>query len=436
LSPKKKIDHPYIPNSALEVRQEMLEEIGTALRGESVRIRRTHLPSRASVIGTTVRAADKSLFLNGGGNGLIDTTHFDTVRFPPPEWAHSVMAQAAADGSLAYTPYRGHPGVLKDLSQSLSCFLGVTIGPVNLALTPGTQGALFTTLSALIDEGDLVLLPDPEYLFIERMLAFLGAKVERIPVYYEAGIPSLDLDIVQKLMPQKPRLIVFSHPNNPTGAVYGQDMIVRLVALARKHECLVLVDELYSRLVYDGTPFYHLIAQEGMSKHCITLLGPSKTESMSGYRVGVVVGPADVMEGVEQTLAITSLRAPGYAQHLLSKWLVSDSEFLQQRLLDLAALRKTTTNRLREVPGLKVFPQQGTAYLFPDVSALGATDVEVAGRLRREAGVIVSPGYQFGPRGVGHFRVCYARDEVQWDAALGRMVACLTRLADKGGPAA
>ena len=205
--------------------------------------------------------------------------------------------------------------------------------------------------------------------------------------------------------------------------------------LVRKAKSLVLVDELYSRLVYDKTPFHHLVAEEGMMDSCITLLGPSKTESMSGYRVGVVVGPADVMEGVEQTLAITALRAPGYAQHLLSQWLVSDGAFLKQRVMDLDALRKTTAHRLREVPGLKVFPQQGTAYLFPDVSAIGATDVEVAGRLRREAGVIVSPGYQFGPRGIGHFRVCYARDEVQWDAALDRMVACLKRLAEKGCPA-
>ena len=389
-----------------------------------------HLPSRASVIGMTVRAADQSLHLNGGGGGLLDTTHFDTVRFPPPEWAQEIMARAGADGSLAYTPYRGNPTVLNDLSKSLSNFLGVTITSQNLALTPGTQGGLFTTLSALIDEGDLVLLPDPEYLFTERMLAFLGARVERIPVYYEKGTPTLDLDLIEKLMPQKPRLILFSHPNNPTGSVYGHDTITRLATLVRKAKSLVLVDELYSRLVYDKTPFHHLVAEEGMMDSCITLLGPSKTESMSGYRVGVVVGPPDVMEGVEQTLAITSLRAPAYAQHLLSKWLVSDGDFLKQRVRDLDALRHTTTRRLREVPGLTVVPQQGTAYLFPDVSALGVPDVEVAGRLRKEAGVIVSPGYQFGPRGLGHFRVCYARDEAEWDAALDRMVASLTRLAN------
>ena len=368
-----------------------------ASRGESARIKRMHLPSRASVIGMTVRAADTSLHLNGGGDGLIDTTHFDTVRFPPPEWAQAIMARASADGSLAYTPYRGHPSVLKDLSQSVSRFLGVTVKSANLALTPGTQGGLFTTLSALVDEGDLVLLPDPEYLFTERMLAFLGARVERIPVHYESDTPTLDLDLVETLMPQKPRLILFSHPNNPTGAVYGQDMIARLAALARKHNCLVLVDELYSRLVYDQTPFHHLVAQDGMLEHCITLLGPSKTESMSGYRVGVVVGPADVMDGVEQTLAITSLRAPAYAQHLLSQWLVSDGAFLKQRVRDLDALRKTTTNRLREVPGLTVFPQQGTAYLFPDVSALGSTDVEVAGRLRRGPVSSCRPGTSSAP---------------------------------------
>lgn len=401
-------------------------------RGQSNRLRRMHLPQRQQYIGMTVRDADKSLQLNGGGNGLLDTTHFDTVRFPPPEWVAEVMADATADGSLAYTPYRGHPGVLSTLTRSVGQFLGVSFTADNIALTPGTQAGLFTTLSALIDEGDLVILPDPEYLFTERMLAFLGARVERVPIRYEGGSVGLDFDAIQPVMARRPRLMLLSHPNNPTGAVYDHQTITRLAEITRDAGCLVLIDELYSRLVYDQTPFYHLASEPAARDNCITLLGPSKTESMSGYRVGVVVGPADVIEGVEQTLAVTSLRAPAYAQHLLSRWLIDDVDFLKTRIQDLAALRTMTTDRLREVPGLKVYPQQGTAYLFPDVSALNVPDIEVAGSLRREAGVIVSPGYQFGPLGIGHFRVCYARDEAEWAAALDRMVACLCRLAKNG----
>jgi aspartate/methionine/tyrosine aminotransferase len=139
------------------------------------------------------------------------------------------------------------------------------------------------------------------------------------------------------------------------------------------------------------------------------------------------------MEAVEQTLAATSLRAPAYAQHLLTRWLVEDADFVAERIVDLAALREMTLEALRTVPGLTMTPQGGTAYLFVDTSALGVSDQEIAGALQREAGVIISPGYQFGPSGVGHFRVCYARDETEWAAALAKMVTCLSGIAARQG---
>jgi aspartate/methionine/tyrosine aminotransferase len=402
---------------------------------ESERIRRTHLEYRSAAPGISVRQADLSLRLDGGGNGLLDTTHFDTVRFPPPWWAEEAMRAAVENGAWAYTPYRGSPEVLGELSVAISGFLGSPVTAANLALTPGTQGALFTTLSSIVNEGDLVLLADPDYLFCERILAFLGARIERIPLAFDTDEPTLDLEMIESFLPQQPKLLVFSHPNNPTGAVYSEKMIARVAELALEGGFRVLVDELYSRLVYESTPFPHLRAQPGMDETAITLLGPSKTESMSGFRIGVVVAPADVIQAVEQCLAMTSLRAPAYSQHLIGRWLVDDHEFLEERIRDLAAIQRVTVAKLLEVPGLRVTPQQGTAYLFIDVSAFGVSDVEVAAALQQEAQVIVSPGYQFGERGLGHFRICYARDEAEWDLALDKIVACLTRLASKAGTA-
>lgn len=395
---------------------------------ESARVRRMHLPARANVLGSTVRAADRSLRLDGGGDGLLDTTHFDTVRFPPPPWAAEVMADAIADGATAYTPYRGAPEVLAPLAEHLTDFIGADVTPANLALTPGTQGALFATLAALVDEGDVVMLADPEYLFTERMLEFVGATVVRIPISIDSAEPSLDLAAIEAVLPEKPTLLVFSHPNNPSGAVFSKVSLERIAQLSVEHGFRVLTDELYSRLVYPGGDFHHMRTFPGMDERCVTMLGPSKTESLSGFRLGVVVGPPDVMNAVEQTLAATALRAPAYGQRLLTRWLVDDQDFLAERLVELAELRDMTVTALRRVPGLEVVPQLGTAYLFCDVSALGATDVEVARALQQEAGVVVSPGYQFGPSGVGRFRTCYARDEREWAAALDRMVGSLTRL--------
>jgi len=395
---------------------------------ESLRLQRTHLPERSALLGMSVREADRSLGLNGAGDGLLDTTHFDTVRFPPPEWALPTFAAAAADGELAYTAYRGGDDVRRICAHSISGLMGVEVDPSrNLALTAGTQAGLFAVLGALVDEGDVVVLADPEYLFVERMLRFLGAEVVRLPFVDAPTGPELDLDQLELLSARGIRLLLTSNPHNPTGAVLGPEAIARLARIAVRDDFLVVIDALYCRLVYGDTPYTHLAAEPGMAERAITLLGGSKTESLSGYRVGMVVGPAPVIDAVEQMIAMLCLRAPAYAQQVMTRWLVDDQDFVAQRVDELQQIQRTTVAALSTVPGLRVHPGAGTAYLWPDVSALGLTDLEVARVLQDEAGVVVSPGYQFGPSGIGHFRICYARDEVPWAAALDRMTTALTR---------
>lgn len=390
------------------------------------RLLRTHLPERAGVLGMSVREADVQLRLDGTGHGLLDTTHFDTVRFPPPDWALAAFSAAASDGEAAYTAYRGSSEVLRICAGSVSRLVGIDVDPTrNLALTTGTQGALFATLSALINEGDVVALTDPEYLFVERMLRFLGAEVVRVGLVDGPDGPQLDLSALEVLARRGIRLFLTSNPHNPTGAVFTAETLNGVAALAVAHDFIVFVDELYCRLVYSATPFTHLAALPGMAERTITSLGGSKTESLSGYRIGLVVAPPDIIDAVEQVLAICCLRAPAYSQHVLEHWLVDDHDFVARRVEELHALQTMTVTALREVPGLVVTPGAGTAYVWPDVSALGLTDVQVARVLQSEANVVVSPGYQFGPSGIGHFRTCYARDETQWAQALRRMVVAL-----------
>lgn len=403
---------------------------------ESRRLQRTHLPERRDQLGMTVREADLSLGLDGAGHGLLDTTHFDAARFPPPDWAISTFAAAAADGTTAYTAYRGSDDVRRICSRSVSELLGIDVDPTrNIAITAGTQSALFAVLSALVDDGDVVVLADPEYLFVERMLRFLGAKVVRLPFdTCDEGLQP-NLDELERLSRLGIKLFITSNPHNPTGTVLSPQVIARLSSVAVQNDFLVLVDELYCRLVYDEVPYTHLAAQPGMEDRTITLLGGSKTESLSGYRVGVVVGPAAVVDAVDQALAMLCLRAPAYAQHVLTKWLVDDGEFVSQRVSELREIQLSTVDQLLTVPGLGVTPGAGTAYLWPDVSELGLSGLEAARILQREAGVVVSPGYQFGPSGMNRFRICYAREERQWSQALERVTAALRGASARPRPA-
>jgi aspartate/methionine/tyrosine aminotransferase len=390
-------------------------------------IDRLSLPERSATLGRSVRDAERELERAAQGD-VLDLTYADTRRFPPPSWAIEDLVAAATGGGASYTPYRGDRAVRERVATNVSGFLGVDIDPArNLLLTPGTQAGLFAALAALIDPGDRVLLVDPDYLASERMLRYLGAEVVPIPLIWE-GVdrPTIDLDALIRALALRPRLLLLSHPNNPTGAVFEAAVIRELAQLAREAGLYIVIDELYARLVYDGQPFHHLIAEEDMQERCVTLLGPSKTESMSGFRLGVAVAPADVADRMEDVLSITALRAPAYAQHALVRWLAEDREFVAQRVRDYQQLRDETVERTNQSGLLQVPMPQGTAYMFPRLVDRSRSDQEVGLHLVREAQVLINPGYQFGERGSGHFRICFAQDERVWNGALDRMITALS----------
>lgn len=392
----------------------------------SRRLAQTHLLDGAAGLPISGRQADVELGLDGAAHGMIDTTHFDVTRFPPPDFALPAFTAAASSGAAAYTGYRGATEVRIHCARSIARLLGVPVDPDrNLVLSTGSQGGLFAALSALVDIGDRVALADPEYLFAERVLRFLGAEVVRIPLRpAETGL-ELDLQRLAEAAASGIRLFLTSNPNNPTGAVYSQETIRGIASLAVQHDFLVIVDELYCRLVYDGAPYWHLAAQPGMDTRTVTVLGGSKTESLTGYRVGAVVASAAVADAIEQMTAFTALRAPAYSQHVLTGWLRDDEEFVASRISQLAVLRQIAADRLRAIPGVRVQPGQGTAYLWPDVSGLGLTSLDAA-RMIADTGVIVSPGYQFGPSGLARFRICYAQGEARLTEALDRIQSALT----------
>jgi len=394
------------------------------------RIVRLWMPERKATLGESLRETEREFEETSSSQNLLDLTYADTHRFPPADWVIEEFSAAATGGSMTYTPYRGDPSVRERVAESVSDFLGFPVDPEReLILTPGTQAALFASLASYVDVGHRVLLPDPEYLSSERMLRFFGAEVEHVPIVWdEDSSPTLAFEAFEAALKRMSRLLLFSHPNNPSGAVYDEASLARIATLARENDVSVVVDELYSRLVYDGKPYLHLAALEGMRERTVTLLGPSKTESMSGYRVGVAVGPAQTIDRMEDVLGVAALRAPAYAQHTLKRWMVDDVEMVAKRISEYQALRDVTVERLSRSEALDVRVPAGTAYAFPKVLNRDASDQEIAKRLKLEAGVVVNPGYQFGPQCDGHFRVCFAQDEEVWSRTLDRIVEVLEAL--------
>jgi aspartate/methionine/tyrosine aminotransferase len=382
------------------------------------------LPEMEPLIGLSVRAAERELENEPGRTPILDATYADTHRFPPPDWAIPTFVTAASGAGMTYTPYRGDQGVRAAVAANVERVLGIPAsGGSSPILTPGTQGALFIALASILSPGDAVILPDPEYLSTERMIRYFGAEVVRVPIRWAApGRPVIDPESLYAAVEQHhPRLLVFSHPNNPTGMIYSDATLELIAELAAEKDFLVLADQLYCRLVYDGEQYTHFAALPGMAQRSVTLLGPSKTESLSGFRLGVAVAPDWLIDRMEDVQSCTALRAPSYAQHLLSHWLAEDSDYLAQRIREYQALRDTTVQTLNDSGLMQVRPSYGSSYVFPKL-LVEVSDREITRRLKREAGVVVNPGYQFGPRGLGHMRLCFAQDEQEWADALGRIL--------------
>jgi aspartate/methionine/tyrosine aminotransferase len=397
----------------------------------SAQIDRLHLHGGAGAGLASVVAAERALEARATelGRPLLNLTYADTKRFPPPSWALEAFTRAACGGGPTYTPYRGDAEVRRHVARSLTSFLGRPIDPEReLILTPGSQAALFTVLASMLESGDRVILPDPDYLAYERLLTFLGASVGRLDLHVNGGSGEFDPEQLRGLVTDDTRCVVLSNPNNPTGAVLSAETVDLVADVAREHDLVVVIDELYSRLIYDERPYVHLGTLPAMAERSVTVLGPSKTESLSGYRLGVAVAPAATIDAMEDVLSVAALRAPAYAQWALVHWLVDDEQFIAERVVDYQRLRDMTVAKLGASSAVDVVVPGGTAYAFPSLTDPSTSDQDVALALMEQADVIVNPGYQFGSNGRGSFRICFAQEERAWAHALERMAGALEGL--------
>lgn len=386
------------------------------------RIARLPIPERTGPHGLN-RGQLEQRVRGAGAKARIehDLTSAHTGAFPPPPYFADGVVESVAAGRPGYTSLRGDGGVRAALAPRLSKMLGVPVDPeTEIALTAGTQAGLFAAMGALVERGDTILVADPEYLCDERVARFFAATVERIPFAKLGEDASLDLDAIEAGFRDGARVLVFSNPHNPTGSVLSRASLERIAELAVEHDAWVIADELYGRFIYDGRPNVHLAALPGMAERCITALGPSKTESASGFRIGVMVGPAAAIDAITAVTEITNVRAPAYSQYALERWLDDDDAFVRGYLDRYRALREITIAGLAQVEGLIAPSPPATAWLFPDVGALGSNDLEATEALMH-AGILVMPGGSFGPAGDTCVRMCFGQPEETWPAAVERI---------------
>lgn len=397
--------------------------------------------------GQEVRQASASADADLRGDAIhgtpVDFSHGDvnpSAFAPTPGAIDEFVAGVHRGGAQAYTEYRGDAGLREILAERLGRFTGAPVsGASELIITPGTQGALFLALGATVNPGDRVAIVRPDYFANRKLVEFLGGVIVPVEMDYlsrDAGA-GLDLDGLEAAFKSGVKTFLFSNPNNPAGVVYTPDEIARIAALATAHGATVIVDQLYSRLLYQGNTYTHLRAAGIAPGQVLTIMGPSKTESLSGYRLGVAFGAAHLIDRMEKLQAIVSLRAPAYSQAVLRTWFFEPAGWLRERIALHQSLRDDLLAVFAEVPGVRVRAPQAGSYLFPQLPRLGVPLHDFVRALRVQAGVTVTPGTEFSPDRTDSIRLNFSQNHAEAVQAVRRIAEMVGRYrADAGATSA
>ncbi|MEG1849639.1 MAG: pyridoxal phosphate-dependent aminotransferase [Oscillospiraceae bacterium] len=361
----------------------------------------------------------------------VDFSHGDVDAFAPiPGSLDRFVAGFKVGGHQAYTEYRGSGAIREDLARKLSAFTAMPVsGSEGLIITPGTQGALFLAMGATIARGDKVAIVEPDYFSNRKLVEFFDGELVPIHMDYAnvSGRAGLDLNELEDAFKAGVKLFLFSNPNNPTGVIYSREEIYAIARLANHYGANVIADELYSRQVFDGRAYTHLCACGMQPENLITIIGPSKTESLSGFRLGVAFGSPLLITRMEKLQAIVSLRAPGYCQAVLQNWFAEPEGWMVERIGQHQAIRDDLLAKLRAAEGVSARTTEAGSYLFTRVEGLTVPIAEFVKALRLLAGVIVTPGTEFGPQFTDCFRINFSQDHAAAVAAIERSVEMIGR---------
>jgi aspartate/methionine/tyrosine aminotransferase len=361
----------------------------------------------------------------------VDFSHGDVDAFPPPSRSFEVFAEGVAiGGQQAYTEYRGDIGIREQVATRLASFTGAPVDARDgMILTNGTQGALFLAVASTVARGDKVAIVQPDYFANRKLIEFFEGEILPIRMDYAAaqGRAGLNLDQLADAFKAGARMFLFSNPNNPAGVIYSAEEIASIATLASKYGAAVIVDQLYSRQIYSGISYTHLRTISADAENIITIMGPSKTESLSGYRLGVGFGSRMIVARMEKLQAIVSLRAGGYSQAVLRTWFNEPDGWLAQRIEHHQAIRDDLLKILRSAAGFSARTPEAGSYLFPGLPKLVVPYADFGRILRMQAGVTVTPGTEFSPTSASSLRLNFSQNHAAAVQAVTRLVTLVDR---------
>lgn len=327
----------------------------------------------------------------------------------------SVFSQAGINSIIAgKTQYTANAGLIElrnAISKYTNRFLGIDYNPENeILITVGASEGVDVALRTVVSQGDEVLVPEPCFVCYSPLVSLCGGTPVAIDCKEENDF-KLTPEQLEHAITSKTKALILSYPNNPTGAVMEKSDLEKLVPIIKKHDLIVISDEIYAELVYDDTKFTSIASIDDMRERTIIVSGFSKYFAMTGWRLGYVCAPkeiVDVMLRIHQyALMCASTSAQYVALEALNASFKDDFEEVRQMRDEYDKRRRYIVNRLRAM-GLKCFDPKGAFYVFPSVESTKMHGEQFAYALLDSKNVAVVPGGAFGRSGTNYIRISYA----------------------------
>ena len=406
----------------------------SSITGDGPRLRR-HMAKRVSQRlarlpgSATMAISNRARELRAEG---IDVVSFGAGEpdFPTPE--HIVAAAARATHDPANHHYSANPG-LPPLREAVAAdtaqYSGVDVDPAEVMITNGAKQAVFQTFAALIDPGDEVLLPSPYWVTYPAGLELAGGVPVTVPSTDENRF-KVTVDDLEAARTDRTTAVVFVSPSNPTGSTYTADEARAIGEWARVNDIWVIADEIYQRLVYGTDIAPSIVASTPRLENWIIINGVAKSYAMTGWRVGWMVGPTDIIGAAARHQSHATSNVANVSQHAALAAITGDQSVVERMREAFAQRRVLMYDAVSAIPGISCVEPDGAFYVFPDVSGVlndrYPTSAALAEGILEEANVAVVPGESFGAP--GFLRLSYALGEDDITRGVERIAAMIGRI--------
>ncbi|MEW5902229.1 MAG: aminotransferase class I/II-fold pyridoxal phosphate-dependent enzyme, partial [Acidobacteriota bacterium] len=385
-------------------------------------------------ISPTLKVGAKAKAMKAEGIDIVDLS-VGEPDFPTPENVKAAGIRAIQQNFTKYTENEGTPALKKAVIARIKEDYGLSYEPAEVIVSSGAKSSLFHLIQALVDEDEEVIIPAPYWVTYPQAVALAKGKPVIIPTKEENGFLLTAEELKAAINPAT-KAVILNNPSNPTGAAYSRDKLEALTEVIRSEDLYVIADEIYSKLVYDDFAFASFAALgEDIKKKTILINGVSKSYSMTGWRIGFALGPAEVISGMAKVQSHSTSNPCSISQQASLEALTGPQHEVSRMAAEFQRRRNYCLMRLQAVPRISCFKPLGAFYLFPNFSAYYDKEANgtfirnsygLAYYLLKEARVAVVPGDSFGAD--SHIRLSYATSMENLEKGFDRIIEAVAKL--------